>query len=70
MEGYVCKIVFSSLFDFGFVCVLVGEGGLCWLLGLCDCKLGVGFGAGFVCFLVGGLGLVLGLCVCWLVAMS
>ena len=30
-------------------------GGLCWLLGLCDCKLGVGFGAGFVCFFVGGL---------------
>ena len=39
MGGYVCKIVFSSLFwvlfDFGFVCFLVG--GLCWLLGLCDC---------------------------------
>ena len=56
MVGYVCKIVFSSLFwvlfDFEFVCFLVV--GLCWLLGLCDCKLGVGFGAGFVCFLVGG----------------
>ena len=55
MVGYVCKIVFSSLFwvlfDFEFVSWL---GGLCWLLGLCDCKLGVGFGAGFVCFLVGG----------------
>ena len=68
MVGYVCKIVFSSLFwvlfDFEFVCFLVG--GLCWLLGLCDCKLGVGFGAGFVCFLVGGyLFHVWGWCGCW-----
>ena len=53
MVGYVCKIVFSSLFwvlfDFEFVCFLVGGGGY------------VGY---WVYVIVSwGLDLVLGLCV-------
>ena len=59
MGGYVCKIVFSSLFwvlfAVGFACFLVGGGGGYvgyWVCVIVSC--GVGFGTGFVCFLVGG----------------
>ena len=59
MVGYVCKIVFSSLFwvlfDFEFVCFLVG--GVMLAIGFMCCKLGVGLCVsywGVICFMFGG----------------